>query len=200
MTSYRRTVGLLAVLAALSGCPVRPAPPAPPAPAAPANSAAHPQANPVTWQLTSPAFANGGRIPVKYTGDGANLSPPLTWTAQPDWTKELVLVCDDPDAPHGTFTHWLLYGLASQTTSLPEAVPPGNTPVAPACAQGVNDFGKPGYSGPAPPPGKLHHYQFTLYALSAASSLAPGATRAQVDAALQGKILGKVTLVGTYSR
>jgi hypothetical protein len=154
----------------------------------------------VNWQLTSTAFANGVRIPAKYTADGENFSPLLTWTAPPAGTKELVLICEDPDAPGGTFTHWVVYGLSPQATSLPEALPPAKSMTTPVFLQGVNDFGKLGYSGPAPPPGPPHRYQFTLYAVSAPTGLPPGAPQAQVLRALEGKVLAQTSLEGNYGR
>jgi Raf kinase inhibitor-like YbhB/YbcL family protein len=139
---------------------------------------------------------------VKYTADGANVSPPLAWAwvGVPPLTKEWAVVCDDPDAPGGTFTHWVLYGLAPQTTSLPEGLPRDKSLAAPVCLQGVNDFGKIGYSGPAPPPGKSHRYRFHLYALSAPTGLPPGAAEAQVVAAIEKSEITEATLVGLYGR
>ena len=152
------------------------------------------------WKLTSTAFAAGERIPAQYTGDGQSLSPPLSWTAPPADAQELILICDDPDAPSGTFTHWLLYGLSPQATSLPEGLPPQPTLEQPACRQGVSSARRVGYVGPAPPPGKPHRYQFTLYALSAPSGLPPGASKPQVESALADKVLAQTTLEGLYGR
>lgn len=152
------------------------------------------------WQLSSPAFASGESIPQQHTGDGENVSPPLEWTAPPEGTRELALICDDPDAPAGTFTHWIVYGLAPEVTGLPEGLARSETVAHPALKQGVNGFGKVGYDGPAPPPGKAHRYQFTLYALSAQIDLAPGASRGELLRSMEGKVLGRTMLEGTYGR
>ena len=149
----------------------------------------------VEWELTSTAFAHGERIPVKYTADGENVSPPLEWTAPPKGTAELVLICDDPDAPGGTWNHWIVYGLVPDATGLPENA----AGAEPAFKLGVTSFGDTGYGGPAPPSG-THRYQFTIYALSEAIGLAPGASKDQVLAAMEGKVLAQTMLEGTYSR
>ena len=152
------------------------------------------------WQLSSAAFANGERIPAKYSrSDGEDLSPPLQWTAPPQGTVELVLICDDPDAPRGTWNHWIVYGLSAEVTSLPEGLAKGATITEPALKQGSTSFGETGYGGPAPPSG-THRYQFTLYALNAATDLEPGASKQQVLAAMEGKIIAQTMLEGTYSR
>ncbi|GIW05043.1 MAG: hypothetical protein KatS3mg059_1663 [Thermomicrobiales bacterium] len=126
-------------------------------------------------QVMSGAFADGQQIPVKYTCDAQDISPPLRWSGVPAEAQELVLVVDDPDAPSGIFTHWLVYGLPPRTTGLPEGVPPGET-VPGGGRQGRNDFGRLGYGGPCPPSGS-HRYVFTVYALDAPLNLPPGATR-----------------------
>ena len=151
--------------------------------------------------LTSPAFTDGQRLPAKYTADGANVSPPLAWAWHPSAhdTSEWALVCDDPDAPGG-FVHWLVYGLAPEITSLPEGLPRDKSLTSPVCLQGVNDFGKIGYSGPAPPPGNLHHYRFTLYALSAPTGLPPGADEGRVIRAIEKNEITRATLEGLYGR
>ncbi|MGD8237410.1 MAG: YbhB/YbcL family Raf kinase inhibitor-like protein [Armatimonadota bacterium] len=153
----------------------------------------------VDWELTSTAFANGERIPEHYTADGANVSPPLEWTAPPEGTAELALICDDPDAPRGTWNHWIVYGLSPEVTSLPEDVASDATVTDPALRQGVTSFGETGYGGPAPPSG-THRYQFTLYALSEATGLDAGADKQQVLAAMEGNIIAQTTLEGLYSR
>ena len=154
----------------------------------------------MNWELTSSAFTNGQRIPAKYTGDGADTSPPLSWPRPPEGTQELALICDDPDAPRGTFTHWVLYALAPDATALPESLPREGTLTSPACRQGANSAGKTGYLGPAPPPGKPHRYQFTLYALRAPTALPAGADKGQLLRAMEGKIVGETTLEGLYGR
>ena len=176
-----------------AGLPPEPEPPAPEE----TSTAEVPE---VTWQLTSMAFANGEPIPAKYTGDGADLSPPLSWGEPPEGTVELALICDDPDAPAGTWTHWVLYGLSPEVRELPEGLPATETVAEPALKQGLNSWPSIGYRGPKPPPGKPHRYQFTLYALSEKLDLAPGATKEQVLEAAEGKVLAETMLEGTYGR
>jgi len=154
----------------------------------------------VEWQLTSTAFGNGERIPVKYTGDGEDISPPLQWGEPPEGTVELALICDDPDAPMGTWNHWIVYGLSPEVKSLKEGIPTPDSAAEPALKQGVTSFRRTGYGGPSPPPGKPHRYQFTLYALSEKLDLAPGASKQDVLTAMKGKVLAKTMLEGIYSR
>jgi Raf kinase inhibitor-like YbhB/YbcL family protein len=150
-------------------------------------------------KLTSTALQQGETIPKHYTADGTNVSPPLRWTEPPAATQSLALVCTDPDAPRGTWTHWVLYNLPATARDLPEAVPTTGE-LADGVRQGRNDFGKLGYGGPAPPRGKPHRYVFTVYALDAASDLGEGATRQQLEAAMKGHILATGQLTGTYQR
>ena len=155
----------------------------------------------MAWTLSSTAFKNGERIPRKYTGDGDDVSPPLSWTAPPAKTVELALICDDPDAPRGTFTHWVLYGLPASTTALPENVAKTETlPKLGGAKQGRNSAGKTGYLGPSPPPGPVHHYHFMLYELDAKLDLKPGATAKDLRKVMEGHALGQTELVGLYSR
>src|SRR5438128_2167054 len=115
-------------------------------------------------RLVSTAFLEGSPIPRKHTGDGSDVSPPLEWSDVPEGTKSLALICDDPDAPRGTWVHWVVFNIPAERKDLPEAQPPrGSLPSG--ARQGKNDFGKLGYGGPAPPPGKPHRYMFKLYAL-----------------------------------
>src|SRR5215469_16178794 len=130
-------------------------------------------------ELTSPAFQPGTAIPKQYTGDGADRSPPLGWSEPPPGTKGLALICDDPDAPRGTWVHWVLFNIPADTRELPETVPPEKLTRAGA-RQGTNDFGKLGYGGPLPPPGKPHRYYFKIYALDSTLDLKEGATKQQV--------------------
>lgn len=191
-----KRVLLLAVLAPLlaGGCPPRETTVAPPEPVAKA-------AAPVDLTLSSPAFEEGAAIPVRHTGDGQNLSPELRWTGDlPPSAQVLALVMDDPDAPGGTFTHWLVYDIPKTATSLAEGVEPNAMLPDNGGKQGTNDFGKIGYGGPAPPPGSLHHYHFTLYALDAPTGLEPGAQRSQFDRAVKDHIVAKGELMGTYAR
>jgi Raf kinase inhibitor-like YbhB/YbcL family protein len=156
-------------------------------------------AEPVPIVVESVAFAEGQTIPTRYTGDGANVSPPLTWSGVPEGTQSLVLICEDPDAPRGTWSHWVLFALPADTRELAEGIPPQAT-LPNGAAQGTNDFGNPGYGGPAPPPGKPHRYFFRLYALDTRVTLRPGAKRQDVLTALEGHILGQGQLMGTYGR
>jgi Raf kinase inhibitor-like YbhB/YbcL family protein len=150
-------------------------------------------------QLTSAAFAYGEKIPVRFTCEGEDVSPPLQWSGAPVDTRSFALICEDPDAPRGTWIHWVLYNLPSGAVELVQGVPP--LPELPSGArQGGNDFGKIGYGGPCPPPGKPHRYFFRLYALDILLSLAPGATRDELEAAMNQHILAQGTLMGVYQR
>ncbi len=153
------------------------------------------------WTLTSTAFESGATIPTKYTEDGEDVSPPLTFADLPPDTEELALICHDPDAPReGGWTHWVVYGMDSGLQGLPEAVPAEERVEEPALIQGENSWGKIGYGGPAPPPGSPHRYQFTLYALSERLNLEPGATKDELEAAMEGKIIDQAMLEGLYGR
>ena len=149
--------------------------------------------------LTSTAFSSGRPIPTKYTCDGADISPPLKWQGVPEGAKSLALICDDPDAPVGTWVHWVLYDLPTATTELTEKV--ATTDTLPGGAkQGLNDFKRTGYGGPCPPPGKPHRYFFKIYALDMATALKPRASKADVLRAIDGHILAQGELMGTYQR
>jgi Raf kinase inhibitor-like YbhB/YbcL family protein len=150
-------------------------------------------------ELSTPAFANGGDIPVKHTCDGADVSPALEWRAAPDGTKSFALIVDDPDAPGRTWVHWLLYNLSPVEGTLPEGVE-GPATLPSGARQGTNDFGRIGYGGPCPPPGAPHRYFFRLYALDMAIDVAPGATRATLERALKGHVLATAELLGRYQR
>ena len=148
--------------------------------------------------ITSPAFDDGGMIPLKYTADGSNVSPPLVWSSVPEGTKSFALICDDPDAPMGTWVHWVLYNLPANITELPENVPPGETP--PTGGQhGVTDFGSTGYGGPAPPSG-THRYFFKLYALDTELQLTGAVNKDSLLKAMEGHILAQGQLIGRYER
>lgn len=149
--------------------------------------------------LTSTAFQPGATIPKQHTGDGADRSPPLRWSEPPSGTKSFALICDDPDAPRGTWVHWVLFNLPSQLCELEEGVPTTEV-LAHGAKQGKNDFGKFGYGGPAPPKGKPHRYFFKLYALDIALDLLVGTTKAQLEKAMKGHILAEGQLVGIYGR
>ena len=153
--------------------------------------------------LTSSAFANGEQIPVKYTGEGEDVSPPLKWAGAPEETREFVLVVDDPDAPmREPWVHWLAYGIPPSVTSLPEGKP-GESLAAdpPGMREGETSFGSTGYGGPAPPPGHgVHRYSFKVYALDAQLDLPAGTVKADVMHAMRGHVLAKGELFGTYQR
>ncbi len=153
----------------------------------------------MNFQLTSTAFQQGQTIPRQYTGDGQDISPPLKWSPVPEKTKSLALICDDPDAPAKVWVHWVIYDIPPSQQDLKEHVPTSQS-LADGSKQGKNDFGKIGYGGPAPPPGKPHRYYFKLYALDQPVSLQPGATKEQLLAAMQGHIVGEAQLMGIYKR
>jgi Raf kinase inhibitor-like YbhB/YbcL family protein len=144
-------------------------------------------------QLHSSAFEEGGMIPSKYTCDGDNSSPPLSISGLPTGAKTLALVLEDPDAPNGTWVHWTLWNLPTETSSLPEGSIPSSA------VEGVTSFGKPGYGGPCPPDG-THHYIFTLYALDTALSITSYTDRAGLGTAMQGHVLAQATLTGLYAK
>jgi Raf kinase inhibitor-like YbhB/YbcL family protein len=149
-------------------------------------------------EIKSSAFKSGARIPAKYTCDGVDVSPPLEWRKLPAGTKNLALICDDPDAPTGTWVHWVVYDIPASAASLQEKLPPLKE-VANGAKQGMNDFRAIGYGGPCPPFGE-HRYFFKLYALDGPTGLKPGATKTQLLAAMKGHILGEAELVGKYKR
>jgi len=156
----------------------------------------------MAFTLTSSAFESNGRIPKRYTGEGEDISPPLAWSDPPDGTQAFALVCDDPDAPVGTFDHWLIWNLPADARELPEGVPTTATVEGlGGAAQGKSGFGKVGYGGPMPPPGHGdHHYHFRLYALDAPLDLDPGAEKRALEQAMEGHVLGQAELTGLYSR
>jgi len=149
-------------------------------------------------QLTSSAFEAGGSIPTRYTGEGEDVSPALSWSGAPDGTRSFAVICHDPDAPlvlPGTygFVHWVLYGIPASATELPEGV--GDY------VQGANNFGKPGYGGPMPPEGHgPHHYFFWLLALDSEPDLEAGLTMWELLQKIDSSVIGMNRLVGTYSR
>lgn len=152
------------------------------------------------FALTSPAFAEGKTIPRSHTCEGQDASPPLAWTGAPVGAKGLALTVTDPDAPGGTFDHWVLYDLPAVTAKMdPDA--PRPPALSSGAKQGRNGFGTVGYRGPCPPPGRPHRYVFTLYALDVPSlKVSPGATSAQVEQAMAGHVLEKATLTGLFGR
>ncbi len=155
------------------------------------------QGTPGKFSLTSPVFKQGDLIPSKYTCDGEDVSPQLSWGKAPDGTKTIAIVVDDPDASAGFFAHWVLYNLPSNMTGLPEGVPKIDR-LEGGGIQGKNDFGRYGYNGPCPP--KRHTYRFILYALDVELKLKPGATRQEVLKAMEGYVLSKTELDGKYGK
>ncbi|MHC4267525.1 MAG: YbhB/YbcL family Raf kinase inhibitor-like protein [Planctomycetota bacterium] len=148
--------------------------------------------------IRSNAFNEGELIPLKYTCDGNDISPPLQWSQPPKETKSMVLICDDPDAPVGTWVHWVLYGLSPDTQELPEGIS-NEKEVLGGAKHGVNDFRKYGYGGPCPP-GGTHRYFFKLYAVDKAIEIEAGATKDEILNAINGYILAEGQLMGLYSR
>lgn len=149
--------------------------------------------------LLSDAFEEGTPIPRQHTCDGADLSPALSWEGIPDGTRSLALICDDPDAPVGTWVHWVIYGLPADAVELPAGVPT-DPELEGGVRQGVNDFGRYGYGGPCPPPGPPHRYFFRVYALDAELDLSAGASKQELLAAMEGDVLDEGVLMGTYQR
>jgi Raf kinase inhibitor-like YbhB/YbcL family protein len=160
---------------------------------------ANAQASKMVFQISGSSFQPGHSIPKKFTCDAADVSPEFAWTGAPDATKSFALIADDPDAPAGTWTHWLIYDLPQGTTGLPENTP--KIDVLPdGSQQGRNDFKKIGYNGPCPPPGTPHRYIFKLYALDQKLALKPGASKSEVEQAVQGHILAQTEVMGKYQR
>lgn len=154
--------------------------------------------NNMNLTIKSTAFKEGGHIPDKYTCDGMDISPPLSWSDIPEGTQSLALISDDPDAPMGTWVHWVIYDIPAEIESLPESVPAEET-LQDNTKQGKNDFGRIGYGGPCPP-GGTHRYFFKLYALDTKLNLKPGLTKAKLLKAMDGHILGEGKLMGKYKR
>ena len=153
--------------------------------------------------LTSSAFQQDQPIPVRHTGDGRDVSPPLAWTNLPEGTKELALICDDPDAPTAQpWVHWVICKIAPDVTGLDEGVPRhGRLESPPGALQGSNSWNETGYRGPAPPPGHgVHHYHFRLYGLDAPLEVGKGPDKPSLLVAMEGHVLATGELVGTYRR
>ena len=150
----------------------------------------------MTLRLSSPEFGTGKRIPRRFSGEGDDVSPPLVWTGVPPGTKELALICDDPDAPRSTpWVHWLVAGIPPSWSGLPEGVDDG------ALVEGITDFGDVGHGGPMPPKGNgVHHYHFRLIALDAPLTLREGFTKVRLLQAVEGHVLAEAGLIGTYER
>jgi Raf kinase inhibitor-like YbhB/YbcL family protein len=152
-------------------------------------------------ELSSPAFREGEAIPIQYTCDGANISPPLRWGGIPKNSQSLAIICEDPDAPSGVFVHWVIFNLPPIVADLPEAAPTTESLVESGAIQGRNDFENIGYDGPCPPPGsKPHRYFFRLYALDTKLRLQAGATKQEFERAAEGHIIAEGRLMGSYKR
>lgn len=149
--------------------------------------------------ISTEAFGAGETIPAEYTCDGKNVSPALSWSSIPAGVKTITLIMDDPDAPRGTFVHWVLYNIPAIAQKLQKGVPK-NEILADGSRQGMTDFGRPGYGGPCPPPGKPHRYYFKIYALDTQLNLSSGATKGDVEKAMKGHILAQGELMGKYGR
>ncbi len=180
MQAYTRWVAPVALAVLLSGCAGR--------------------SSGGGFTLTSSAFRSGQPIPVRYTTGGQGISPPLAWSPPPKGTKELVLIVTDPDAFRGTYYHWTVYGLAPAASDLAANMRRGDTLLGAEGKQGKDTDGDVGYTPPDPPPGKVHHYEFRLYALDHPTGLAPRATPEEVMQAVAKGVLAQAQLVGTYQR
>ena len=153
----------------------------------------------MSFALTTTAFAEGGGIPKKHTCDGTDVSPALDWKDAPGGTQSFALIADDPDAPVGTWTHWIIWNIPAKTTALPEGMAKVGES-GDGARQGKNDFKRVGYGGPCPPPGKPHRYFFKLYALDAKLDVKAGASRNELEHAMKGHVLSETQLMGTYKR
>lgn len=143
--------------------------------------------------VSSPAFSNGSEIPRKYTCDGQNAAPPLEWSGVPDGARSMAVICEDPDAPSGTFTHWVLYDIPASSHGLPEQPKIGTA--------GINSFGKMGFGGPCPPKkDRAHHYHFYVYALDIESLGASGLSKDDAWSAMREHVVAEGELIGTYKR
>ncbi|OFW01631.1 MAG: phosphatidylethanolamine-binding protein [Acidobacteria bacterium RIFCSPLOWO2_12_FULL_59_11] len=151
------------------------------------------------FTVTTSAFQPGGMIPKKFTCDGPDVSPPLEWDDPPAGTQSFSLIADDPDAPVGTWVHWVVYDLPASVRELPEGVPK-DSELANGARQGRNDFRQVGYGGPCPPGGPAHRYYFKLYALDTKLNLKPGATKAELERAMKGQVLAEAQQMGRYQR
>ena len=153
----------------------------------------------VSMELTSSAFKENEKIPQQYTCEGKDFSPPLQWTEPPAGIQSFVLINDDPDAPMGTWVHWVVWNIPPQTRELHEGFPKEDK-LPSGIQQGMTDFGRVGYGGPCPPAGKPHRYFFKLYALDAVLTLPTRAAKKDVEKAMQGHILAQAELIGLYQR
>lgn len=155
--------------------------------------------NAFALEIRSDAFEKGGSVPIQYTCDSKDVSPAVSWTDVPSGTKSFVLICDDPDAPVKTWTHWVMFNIPQDKNVLSEAVPKVEK-LDDGSIQGINDFGKFGYGGPCPPSGKPHRYFFRLYALDTNLSLDKNATKDSVLKAIKGHLIASAETFGMYGR
>ena len=153
----------------------------------------------MSLSISSSAFNEGDRIPDKYTCEGEDISPQLSWSDTPEGTKSFTLICDDPDAPMGTWDHWLIYNIPADSEGLSEAVPTDES-LTDGSKQGLNSWEKKSYGGPCPPPGDPHRYFFKLYALDTMLTLTGDADKSTLENAMQEHILAEAQLMGTFSR
>lgn len=154
--------------------------------------------NAMALELKSSAFAEGKPIPSKFTCDGKDISPDLTWSGAPAGTKAFALIADDPDAPMGMWVHWVAWNIPASTTSFKEGMDKG-AKLSDGTMQGISDFKRPGYGGPCPPSG-THRYFFKIYALDTSLELPGATTKSGLETAMKGHILAQAELMGTYSR
>jgi Raf kinase inhibitor-like YbhB/YbcL family protein len=167
----------------------------------PTTQAPTPGEDSTTFSLASDAFKTDGSIPARFTCDGEDLSPALTWDGVPDSAQSFALIVDDPDASPGTFTHWVIYNMGGGAPGLSEGVEKIERPDNGAIGfQGRNDFGDIGYGGPCPPAGDAHSYDFRLYAIDGLIDLGPGASKEELLVAMEGRMLAVATMIGTYER
>lgn len=149
------------------------------------------------FSISSPAIEPGHKIPDRFTCRGRDISPPLSWSGTPEGTKSLALVVDDPDAPTGTFTHWIAWNIPVSASGLMHGI--SRDALLKNMAEGINDFHRPGYNGPCPPPGRIHHYRFTLYAIDTILDLPAQTNRVGLDDALIGHIIGAARFSAMFS-
>jgi len=152
----------------------------------------------MAFEIKSSAFSNEGAIPSRYTCDGSNVSPPFSWSGAPAETKAFALICDDPDAPAGTWVHWVAWNIPATSTGLKEGTPPA-AKLPDGTIQGISDFKRPGYGGPCPPSG-THRYFFKIYALNSPLNIPQTGNKAALEAAMAGHTIGEAMFMGTYSR
>ena len=182
-----RTAATLVTICALLACAI-----------AQTGSTGRSKGGAMAFTLNSGSFNNGQAIPREFTCDGSDASPALSWTGAPEGTKSFALIVDDPDAPSGIFTHWVIYDIPVDASKLPQGM--AKSEEASGARQGRNSFGKIGYGGPCPPPGKPHRYFFKLFALGKPLSLKPGASKQELERAMSGAVVGAAELMGTYGR